>query len=374
MKCQLIASLLCLLLVSCNPEEKSTSLDLSSRSTIETVQNDEIPQSDVPRKSDDTPQPHEAIYPPAPELPPAPDTIKIAVISDINSSYGTVGYMPQVKAAVQDIVTRGYDFVISPGDLVAGQKNGLDYDAMWKAFHYQVDDVFFDNNLEFIFAPGNHDASAFAQFEPERAAFAHAFENRRPREPLYAGSQFPFYYGLTLRDIRIIVLDITRPISNRDPQLDWLENILQSPQKPRATIVLGHLPLAPINLAQFWDIAGSSRLLEILQKSPNTLYISGHHHAYYPGHIGNLRTIACPALGVNPRKLMGQPAVGGYLQIVIPPEAPPRVYALIGPDFKRMIDNKALPQNISKMQREDLGMADYTVDMLDDQAQLKTQR
>ena len=41
-------------------------------------------------------------YPPAPELPPAPDAIRIAVISDINASYGTIGYSPTVRAAVDD--------------------------------------------------------------------------------------------------------------------------------------------------------------------------------------------------------------------------------------------------------------------------------
>ena len=131
-------------------------------------------------------------YLPVPDLPPAPDTIRIAVISDINGSYGSVGYSPIVKNAVSDIIERKVDFVVSPGDLVAGQKQGLNYDAMWKGFHYEVGDVLFDNDLEFIFAPGNHDASAYPGHEPERAAYIRAFEKRQPRAPLLMGSQFPF--------------------------------------------------------------------------------------------------------------------------------------------------------------------------------------
>lgn len=325
-------------------------------------------QDESPKTAAEPQVSEEVYYPPAPELPPAPDTLKIAVISDINGSYGTIGYSPTVKAAVNDIIQGGYDFVVSPGDLVAGQKPGLDYAGMWKAFHYQVDDVFFDNNLEFIFAPGNHDASGFSQHAIERAYYEDAFKSRKPKAELFEGSHFPFYYGVMIRDIRVIALDITRPISNNDPQLDWLESVLSSGSNPRATIVLGHLPLMPVNMTQFWETAGSTRLYEILKKTPNTLYISGHHHIFYPGHIGELRTIAAPALGSGPRSLMGAPALAGYLQIVIPPQAPPRVYGLVAPDFKRMTNIQMLPKSIFQIQREDIGMAEYIMEMLDDNA------
>ena len=305
-------------------------------------------------------------YPPAPVLPPEPDTLKIAVISDINGSYGTVGYSPTVKAAVQDIVSRDYDFVLSPGDLVAGQRAGLDYDRMWKAFHYEVGDVFFDHNLEFIFAPGNHDASAFEGHAAERQAYARAFANRKPRVPLLEGSHFPFYYAVMIRDVLVVALDITRPISDDDPQLAWLETVLQT--DARARLVLGHLPLSPLNFGQFWEVAGSSKLLGILQKSASTIYISGHHHIYYPGHIGELRTVAMPALGSGPRSLLGAPATAGYVQIVIPPQAPPRVTALVAPDFDRMINIETLPQQVVHAQREDVGMAEYIIEMIDSNA------
>ncbi len=304
-------------------------------------------------------------YPPAPNLPAPPDTLKIAVISDINGSYGSLYYLPSVKAAVQNIIQNHYDFVVSPGDLVAGQKHGLNYDMLWKTFHYEIGDVFFDNNLEFIFAPGNHDASAYPGYEIERMAFARAFENRHPRAPLIEGSHFPFYYGVIIRDVRVIALDITRPIHDSDPQLDWLENVLNAPIRPRATIVLGHLPLSPVNLSQFWEVASSQRLLRLLQHSPNTIYISGHHHIYYPGHIGELRTIAAPALGAGARSLLGAPPVTGFVQITIPPQAPPQVTALVAPDFTRMIDIKTLPAHLVLADREDTGMAEYIMEMMD---------
>lgn len=324
---------------------------------IQNTEQSEVLSPDIPR------------YPPAPELPPAPDTIKIAVISDINNSYGSNHYNPSVKAAVQYIIENHYDLVVSPGDLVAGQKAGLDYDRMWKAFHYEIGDVFFDNNLEFIFAPGNHDASAYEGHERERIAFAKAFENRRPRTELIEGSHFPFYYGVNYRNVRIIALDMTRSIRDTDPQLDWLEGILKSPERPRATLILGHLPLSPVNFGQFWEVAGSPRLIQMLQNSQNTIYISGHHHIYYPGHIGELRTIAAPALGAGPRSLLGAPAVTGFVQVVLPPQGPAQVSALVAPDFKRMINIKMLPTQLVRAQREDVGMAEYIIEMLDQSVQ-----
>ena len=319
-----------------------------------------------PTPTAEQPQPAVPLYPPAPQLPDTPDTLKIAVISDINGSYGTVGYSPTVKAAVQDIITKGYDFVVSPGDLVAGQKQGLDYAAMWKAFHYEIDDVFFDNNLEFIFAPGNHDASIYPSHAVERIAYARAFETRHPKAPLIEGSHFPFYYGVNIRNVRVIALDITRSLAKDDPQIDWLESVLSSPEKPRATLVLGHLPLAPVNYAQFWEVAGSQRLLNMLQKTPNTIYISGHHHIFYSGHIGELRTVAAPALGAGPRSLLGAPPVGGYVQIVLPPNGPAEVTALVSPDFKRMIDIQSLPRRIVNTEREDVGIAEYILEKMDE--------
>lgn len=357
MKKFLVFTIFLACLTSCRTQEPKNEPEPIAKPAAVVVQTDEQnPISDEMR------------YPPAPDLPPAPDTLKIAVISDINASYGTIGYPPNVKNAVQNIVQGGYDFVLSPGDLIAGQKHGLDYDAMWKAFHYQVDDVFFDNNLEFIFAPGNHDASAFPQYAEERYHFEKAFKNRLPKAPLLPGSHFPFYYGVIIRDVRIIALDITRPVSNADPQLDWLESVLKSEVNTRATIVLGHLPLSPVNIGQFYETAGSTRLLSILQKTPNTIYISGHHHIFYPGHIGELRTVAMPALGNGPRKLLGAPAIGGFVQIIIPPEGQPRVIALVSPTFKRMINIETLPEHLFQASREDKGMAEFIMEMLDDSA------
>ena len=355
-----------LLLTSCTPTPDAANRG-DSRSAPVADQADQAAtkQADQAASKQASPSSIDDRYPPAPELPPAPDAIRIAVISDINASYGTIGYSPTVRAAVDDIIRRQVHIVVSPGDLVAGQKPNLPYDAMWRAFHYQIGDVFFDNNIDFIMAPGNHDASAYPQHATERDAYARAFQNRQPRATMLPGGAFPFYYAVTTRDILIIALDITRPIRDDDPQLDWLQTTLTQAKSARATLVLGHLPLSPINFNQFFEIASSPRLRQLLQAAPRTIYISGHHHIYYPGHIGELRTISAPALGSGPRSLFGAPPTNAYALITIPPSAPPTVTALVAPNFKRMIDHKSLPTRILQTEREDIGIAEFIIESLD---------
>lgn len=305
-------------------------------------------------------------YPPAPDLPPAPDTIRIAVISDVNESYGSTHYSPNVHAAIRDIIRRQVNLVVSPGDMIAGQKQGLDYDAMWKAFHFNIADVLFDNGIEFIWSPGNHDASAYEGFEEERLAYARAWEARKPSVPLLPGSNYPFYYAVIFRNILVVSLDLTRPFAIDEAQLDWLESILHDHDDVRAKLVLGHLPLEPARTAQFWEVAGSPRLIEIMQKERTTFFISGHHHVFYPGHRGELRTIFAPALGANPRSFTnGDNPRSGYVLIELPPEGPATVRALVAPDFNRMIDIKSLPPKLISTEREDLGMANYIMELLD---------
>ena len=305
-------------------------------------------------------------YPPAPGLPPAKDTIRIAVISDINGSYGSTYYSPNVHAAIRDIIRRKADIVLCAGDMVAGQKKGLNYKAMWQAFHYAVDDVFFDQGIDFVFAPGNHDASSYAGFEPERAAYAQAWESRKPRSPMIHGGSYPFWYGVLYRDILILTLDVTRPYALGDDQLDWLEASLRHYANARHKIVMGHLPIDPIRTAQFYDVVGSQRFLDILQAQKVDFYISGHHHVYYPGHIDELRTIAAPALGANPRAFSrANLPRNAYVWIELPPEGPAKVEAFVAPDYRDTVDIKQLPTRIFQTDREDLGMANYIMELMD---------
>jgi hypothetical protein len=73
-------------------------------------------------------------------------------------------------------------------------------------------------------------------------------------------------------------------------------------------IVLGHLPLYPV--AEGRNRAGEvlaepDSLRALLEAYGVHLYISGHHHAYYPGRRGGLDLLASGALGDGPRPLIG---------------------------------------------------------------------
>ena len=113
-----------------------------------------------------------------------------------------------------------------------------------------------------------------------REAYARAFENRRPKAPLLPGSHFPFYYGVTIRGVRVIALDITRAVRDSDPQVDWLAEVLASPEKPRLTLVLGHFPLSPVHFTHLWDIVGSRRLLALLHETPDLIYFQCAKNLY----------------------------------------------------------------------------------------------
>ena len=66
----------------------------------------------------------------------SPD-LRIGLISDLNSSYGSTTYIPQVSQGLQQLLALQPALVVCAGDMVAGQKPGLStaqLDAMWEGF------------------------------------------------------------------------------------------------------------------------------------------------------------------------------------------------------------------------------------------------
>ena len=56
------------------------------------------------------------------------------------------------------------DLVLVTGDMVAGQRAGLDYGAMWAGWHRAVTDPLRAAGIPMAVTPGNHDASGYAQY------------------------------------------------------------------------------------------------------------------------------------------------------------------------------------------------------------------
>jgi 3',5'-cyclic AMP phosphodiesterase CpdA len=243
---------------------------------------------------------------------------RIVLISDLNASYGSTSYIPQVHRGVALVRQLRADLVLCGGDMVAGQKLGLSaaqLDAMWQVFAQQV--LLPIRTAGAAFAPtmGNHDASSsrgaqgysFALDRERAARFWRARQNSLGLA-LVEASRFPFRYSLRQGDLFAVVIDAS---SATVPAEDWswAEAQLSSPaaREARLRLVLGHLP--PYGLSQGRDRPGEvlhqpQRLIGLMQRQGVHLYVSGHHHAWYPGQVGTLNLLSLGAMGSGPRRLL----------------------------------------------------------------------
>lgn len=255
----------------------------------------------------------------APAADPAHGTgavVRAVLISDLNDAYGTVGYSDPVHAVVDRIVRDWRpDVVIAAGDLVAGQRPTLPDStvrAMWSAFDSLVARPLREAGIPLVAALGNHDASAYpAHARDRRLAVEHwTTAADAPRGALDA-ADFPLRYTVRIGDVFFAAWDATRQESSVDPgELTWLEAALRSREArtARHRVVVGHLPLYPVAVGRVrpgeFLLAGDSLRRE-LEALGVTLFVSGHHHAYYPGRRGNLPLLHAGALGGGPRPLLG---------------------------------------------------------------------
>ena len=252
-------------------------------------------------------------------LPPRGDR-RLVLISDLNASYGSTSYIPEVGQGIALIPSLRPDLVVCAGDMVAGQKRGLStaqLQAMWAGFDRQVLRPLRRAGLPFVPAMGNHDASSSLvdgryAFERERREASRYWRRQQGDLGLsFAdGSGFPFFYSVLQEEMFLLVLDAS---STRIPseQLRWAERSLASAaaRAGQKRLVVGHLPL--LGVSQGRDTAGnvlaqSQELRQLLERNQVEAYISGHQHAYYRGRIGQLDLIQLGALGSGPRKLLGQ--------------------------------------------------------------------
>ncbi|MEZ4741122.1 MAG: hypothetical protein R3B45_01515 [Bdellovibrionota bacterium] len=91
------------------------------------------------------------------------NSLKIVLLGDLNSGYGSTPYEISVKQAVQSILSLSPDFVSGVDDYVAEQKTkdrNLPYHSMWEVFTNSILKPINDHCIPFIPTPGNHDASA----------------------------------------------------------------------------------------------------------------------------------------------------------------------------------------------------------------------
>jgi len=266
--------------------------------------------------------PREAAVPEAAEE----DGLDVVVLADLNSSYGSTEYEPEVTRVIEEIIREWRpDLVLLAGDVIAGQKPELgdaQVAAMWAAFDEVVARPLRSAGIPVAFSPGNHDASAYAAHARDRRmaveywreADARAAPGARWGVEALEGGRFPLHYAFTRDDVFFLVLDAsTGGVVADTAQMAWIERALASPAARDAglRVALGHLPLYPI--AEGKDRPGEFQadgdaLRAVLEAGDVAMYISGHHHAYFPGQRGDLALLGVGGLGEGARRLIGDGA------------------------------------------------------------------
>jgi 3',5'-cyclic AMP phosphodiesterase CpdA len=250
--------------------------------------------------------------------PPRKD-VRLAVISDLNSAYGSTDYDPEVDKAIALLPFWQPDLVVCSGDMIAGQSPALTPEqikAMWQAFDDHVAAPLRQQNLPFGFTVGNHDASSATgvhnqflfQQERDLAAAYWAELDHAPGVTFIDRTDFPFFYTFEQQGIFFMAWDGS---SSRIPpeKLAWVEQALASDtaQQAKARILLSHLPLYAVAVGRDGPgevLENADQLRVMLERYNVHTYISGHHHAYYPGHRGQLQLLHTGILGSGPRPLI----------------------------------------------------------------------
>lgn len=274
----------------------------------------------------------------------------VAVVSDLNSSYGSTTYTGNVHAAIAEVIAVGPDLVLSTGDMVAGQKAGLDYEAMWDGFHAAVSDPLQEAGIPFAVTPGNHDASGYSAYQTERSIFVEQWTVRQPDVTFVDDAHYPLRYSFAVGDVFFLSLDATTVGPLGDDQMIWLEDQLDAADEAgySVRVVIGHVPLYPFTVGQETAIIGDSELEELLNEYNVTLFLSGHHHGYYPGRRGDLRLASMACLGTGTRPFLGETkhAPRAIVFFEIDEGEVQWLEGYQGADFQTLIERSDLPESL----------------------------
>ncbi len=288
---------------------------------------------------------------------------KIIVISDLNQSYGSTKYSKEVSLAVNKIIKISPDIVLTTGDHVAGQKKGLDYELMWRSFHKVVTIPLINNNIPLAVTPGNHDASDYPGFKVEREVYKNQWKNKFKAKLNYIdNSKYPLQYSFYIDNILFISLDATT-LSLSSVTMSWLHETLEKYSSLyNYTIIFGHVPLYPFAEKVKNQALMDKDLAQLIQRYNVDLWISGHHHAYYPGRKNNTRYVSTSCLGSGPRRLISKShsrlSKKSFLYLEFYNSDLLRLDAFESPTFDKVIKREDLPsfvgENENKIIRDDL--------------------
>jgi hypothetical protein len=278
--------------------------------------------------------------------------VRVAVISDLNGSYGSTRYEASVDAAIARILALKPDLVLSTGDMVAGQRKPhltrTEVERMWRAFHEHVSDPLAAAGVPLAVTPSNHDGSAYHGFELERRIYAEEWTGRKPALRFVDDRHYPFFYAFGAGGVLFISLDATTVGHLPHAQMHWLRDLLDTHRdRYDRRVAFSHVPLWPFAQRRERDFIGDPALERLLRSAGVDLYLSGHHHAFYPGHKDGIHLVGQSCLGAGPRKLIGTTERSPRSFTLVELEGGTlRLTALRSPDFTRAIEWDQLPERI----------------------------
>jgi len=282
--------------------------------------------------------------------------LKICVISDLNSSYGSTSYSDDVKAVISQLGLIKPDIILCAGDMVAGQKASLseeNINAMWGSFKNTVLNPVLKLNIPFGFTVGNHDASP--SYLTDRKLSQKFWKDNIEATGLdfVDSSHYPFYYSYIKSNVFFMSWDAAG--AKIDPEVyDWMKTQLNGKlaKKARLRILTGHLPLYAIvdSKNKTGEVnSDPEAALGFFKQHGLDLYISGHQHAFYPAIKDGIRFLNAGCIGDGPRKLIGNTtdAVKTYTLVEVPKRKPIKFsYKTYIPNTNAEIELKSLPDSI----------------------------
>ncbi len=281
--------------------------------------------------------------------------LRIAVISDINHSYGTIGYDPPVKAAIRRIIALQPDLVLCTGDMIAGQRTSpklrrKQLESMWHSFHNTITRPLQKAGIPFAPTPGNHDASASPGFGLERDVYREQWKKNKPNLSFLAGGSFPFYYAFAMNGVLFASLDTTVTSALATDQVMWLKKILENMgEASKARIVFGHIPLYPLTVGREQSFLRDPTLEKLFTEGSVSVYLSGHHHGFYPFYHNRIHCVGQAALGSGPRRLIGKQkrSPRAFTWIEVSENGTLNISAYSGPNFTQILPRSSLPKMIT---------------------------
>ncbi|MGB3291408.1 MAG: metallophosphoesterase [Phormidesmis sp.] len=306
--------------------------------------------------------------------------VRLAIISDLNSAYGSTDYRQEVIEGIARLPDWQPDMVICGGDMVAGQSLDLstsEIAAMWAAFDEKILSPIRTAGLPFALTIGNHDASGYKDngefiYVLDRQETTKYWEGHQSDTDLtfVEASGFPFYYSFKQNDIFYLTWDASS--ANVPPeQVAWADRALASPeaQSAKLRIMLGHLPMYAVS--QRRDRPGeylnqADELRQLMERHTVHTYISGHHHAYFPGRVGAVNTLNLGALGSGPKSLLSTNAAAFQTLTIMDVflDAASTVYTTYNMNTLEVVDPEDLPRQIvgpnGRELRRDVALTDLT--------------